>query len=68
MAMVIRYGDNILKAFANAVAILCISVFSFLFFHCSLGWFFGLGTVLVMSAMCLYSLFPAKEAAEEEIN
>ena len=60
VAMVIRYGANILKAFANAVAILVISVLSFFLFNSALSWLFVFGTGLVVGAMVLYTLFPSK--------
>jgi hypothetical protein len=63
--MVIRYGDNILKAFANSVAILAISLLSWFLFGSPLGWLFAFGTALAVGAMVLYSLFPAQK--EEKV-
>lgn len=66
VAMVIRYGDNILKAFANSVAILGISLLSCFLFGSTLGWLFAIGTGLVVGSMVLYSMFPPKKAEKEE--
>lgn len=61
VAVVIKYADNILKAFATSIAIIvaCIASAILFAFHPSI--LFVVGTALVIAAVFLYSMFPYKK-------
>ncbi|VDK32959.1 unnamed protein product [Gongylonema pulchrum] len=61
VAVVIKYADNILKAFATSIAIIVACVASALLFSFRSSILFVVGTVLVIMAVFLYSLFPYKK-------
>lgn len=56
IAMVLKYADNILKAFGNSVSILVSSLISVYLFHFVITKNFFLGCALVMGAIVLYSM------------
>ena len=56
IAMVLKYADNILKAFGNSVSILVSSWISVYLFNFVISTNFFLGCALVMGAIVLYSM------------
>ncbi|KAH7725438.1 Protein NSTP-5 a [Aphelenchoides avenae] len=58
VAVVIKYADNILKAFATSVAIVCASVASIFLFAVYPRLLFILGAALVIVAVVVYGSFP----------
>ncbi|VDM98580.1 unnamed protein product [Thelazia callipaeda] len=58
VAVVIKYADNILKAFATSISIIIACVVSTLFFQFRPSILFLTGTILVIGAIFMYSLFP----------
>lgn len=60
VAVVIKYADNILKAFATSVAIVVSSLASIFLFSHYPKLLFILGATFVISAVIFYSLFPYK--------
>ena len=55
VAIVVKYADNILKNFATAVSILTSTAVSFFFFNFELKEQFVFGSVLVLTAIALYT-------------
>ena len=55
-SIVVKYTDNIVKGFSTAVSIILAALGSFVIFHTHFGMYFYIGTVLVVSAIYLYSL------------
>ena len=55
-SIVVKYLDNIIKGFSTAVSIVMAALGSFVLFHKSFGYLFMLGSILVMSAIYLYSM------------
>ena len=55
-SIVVKYTDNIIKGFSTAVSIILAAVGSFVIFQTHFGIYFGLGTLLVVVAIYLYSL------------
>ncbi|KAF7638613.1 hypothetical protein Mgra_00001991 [Meloidogyne graminicola] len=76
VAIVIKYADNILKAFGTSVSIVVATIASILIFSKFPSLLFIGGAVLVIGAVILYGIFPYKkikdltveEEKEEEIN
>ncbi|CAG9539528.1 unnamed protein product [Cercopithifilaria johnstoni] len=60
VAVVIKYADNILKAFAASIAIIVACIASALLFQFRPAVLFHVGTVFVIGAIFMYSLFPYK--------
>ena len=60
IAVVVRYADNIMKAFATSIAIIFSAAISFILFALVPRALFVAGTALVLSAVTLYSLFPKR--------
>ncbi|KAI6185725.1 UDP-galactose/UDP-N-acetylglucosamine transporter srf-3 [Aphelenchoides besseyi] len=58
IAVVVKYADNILKAFATSVAIIVSTVVSIFFFGIIPEPLFLLGATLVIGAVVVYSIFP----------
>jgi len=54
VAVVVKYADNILKAFASSISIILSSAFSVILFGFQLSWLFVLGTALVLISCYLY--------------
>ncbi|VDK38633.1 unnamed protein product [Anisakis simplex] len=61
VAVVIKYADNILKAFATSIAIVVACIASAAFFGFRPTIMFVGGAALVIGAVFLYSLFPYKK-------
>ena len=55
IAMVLKYADNILKAFAGSASILFSTLISYFLFHTELTMNFVVGAILVMISVVLYS-------------
>ncbi|KAI6206921.1 hypothetical protein M3Y94_00970000 [Aphelenchoides besseyi] len=73
IAVVVKYADNILKAFATSVAIIVSSVASIYIFNVYPKLLFIAGAALVIGAVVLYSLFPyrskyAQAPTSEPVN
>ncbi|GMS77895.1 hypothetical protein PENTCL1PPCAC_70, partial [Pristionchus entomophagus] len=66
ISMVIKYADNILKAYAQSMAIVGAVVGSWLLFSLVPSVFFMLGAIMVMMSIVIYSAFPYKEPQNEE--
>ncbi|KAI6175490.1 hypothetical protein M3Y97_00694600 [Aphelenchoides bicaudatus] len=68
IAVVIKYADNILKAFATSVAIIVSAIASIFIFNTYPQLLFIVGAILVIGAVILYSVFPyrAPKVVEEE--
>ncbi|GMT08878.1 hypothetical protein PFISCL1PPCAC_175, partial [Pristionchus fissidentatus] len=66
ISMVIKYADNILKAYAQSMAIVGAVVGSWLLFSIVPSIFFMLGALLVMLSIVIYSTFPYIEEEKEE--
>ena len=60
VSFVVKYADNILKTFATSCAIIVSVLLSVLLFGFSLTLQFGLGTVLVVLSVYVYSTNPIK--------
>lgn len=58
VAVVIKYADNILKAFATSVSIIFSAVASIFIFNIIPRIMFIGGAILVIGAVVLYSIFP----------
>lgn len=65
VAVVIKYADNILKAFAASIAIIVACIASALLFQFRPAVLFHVGTVFVIGAIFIYSLFPYKKKYEQ---
>lgn len=63
VAVVIKYADNILKGFATSAAIILSCVASVYLFNTQIDFLFGMGTLLVVVSVFLYSYTP-KSAAQ----
>lgn len=61
VAVVMKYADNILKAFATSIAIVVACVASMKLFGFRPSLMFLLGTLLVIGAVFMYSMFPYKK-------
>ncbi|EYB92793.1 hypothetical protein Y032_0190g1267 [Ancylostoma ceylanicum] len=58
ISIVIKYADNILKAYAQSIAIIGAAVGSWLLFDFVPGFFFTLGTALVILSIMMYTMYP----------
>nr|CDJ83739.1 Nucleotide-sugar transporter domain containing protein [Haemonchus contortus] len=58
ISIVIKYADNILKAYAQSIAIIGAAVGSWLLFDFVPGFFFSLGSILVMVSVVMYTMYP----------
>lgn len=58
VAIVIKYADNIIKGFATSIAIVVSTILSIFLFGFQLQPLFVFGSILVISAVYLYSLPP----------
>ncbi|KJH44108.1 putative UDP-galactose/UDP-N-acetylglucosamine transporter srf-3 [Dictyocaulus viviparus] len=58
ISIVIKYADNIMKAYAQSVAIIGAAIGSWLLFNFIPGFLFTIGTILVMISMVMYTTFP----------
>uniref|UniRef100_A0A158P9N5 UDP-N-acetylglucosamine transporter n=1 Tax=Angiostrongylus cantonensis TaxID=6313 RepID=A0A158P9N5_ANGCA len=58
ISIVIRYADNILKAYAQSIAIVGAAIGSWLLFDFVPGFLFSLGTTLVMVSIVIYTMYP----------
>lgn len=65
VAVVIKYADNILKAFAASIAIIIACIASALLFQFRPAVLFLVGTVFVIGAIFMYSLFPYKKKYQQ---
>ncbi|KAM3726921.1 UDP-galactose/UDP-N-acetylglucosamine transporter srf-3 [Dirofilaria immitis] len=65
VAIVIKYADNILKAFAASIAIIVACIASALLFKFRPAVLFLVGTVFVIGAIFMYSLFPYKKKYQQ---
>uniref|UniRef100_A0AC34QF63 UDP-galactose transporter n=1 Tax=Panagrolaimus sp. JU765 TaxID=591449 RepID=A0AC34QF63_9BILA len=61
IAIVIKYADNILKAYAQSTAIVGAALGSWLLFDFVPNVLFVLGTSLVVSSVIIYTKYPPKE-------
>ncbi|GMR57205.1 hypothetical protein PMAYCL1PPCAC_27400, partial [Pristionchus mayeri] len=66
ISMVIKYADNILKAYAQSMAIVGAVVGSWFIFALVPSVFFMLGAIMVMLSIVIYSAFPYTEPPSEE--
>uniref|UniRef100_A0A0N4UVD0 UDP-galactose transporter n=1 Tax=Enterobius vermicularis TaxID=51028 RepID=A0A0N4UVD0_ENTVE len=64
VAVVIKFADNILKAFATSFAIILACIVSVIFFNFKPGYKFILGATLVIGAVFVYGAFPYKKKYE----
>lgn len=60
VAIVIKYADNIIKGFATSIAIVVSTILSIFLFGFEIKPLFVFGSILVISAVYLYSLPPKK--------
>ncbi|CAD6193835.1 unnamed protein product [Caenorhabditis auriculariae] len=58
ISIVIKYADNILKAYAQSMAIIGAAVGSWLLFDFTPGFFFLFGTTMVICSIIMYTMFP----------
>ncbi|CAJ0589992.1 unnamed protein product [Cylicocyclus nassatus] len=58
ISIVIKYADNILKAYAQSIAIIGAAIGSWLLFDFVPGFFFTLGATLVILSILLYTKYP----------
>uniref|UniRef100_A0A915PZT0 Uncharacterized protein n=1 Tax=Setaria digitata TaxID=48799 RepID=A0A915PZT0_9BILA len=65
VAVVIKYADNILKAFAASIAIIVACIASALLFQFRPAVLFLVGTVFVIGAIFMYSLFPYRKKYQQ---
>lgn len=66
VAMVVKYADNILKGFANSLAIIIICVASIFIFNIILTKLFIASVLLVIMAIFLYGYVPKTKVAKIE--
>ncbi|GMR45508.1 hypothetical protein PMAYCL1PPCAC_15703, partial [Pristionchus mayeri] len=66
IAMVIKYADNILKAYAQSGAIVGAVVGSWLIFGLVPSFLFMIGAVLVMISIVIYSSYPHRAPEDEQ--
>ncbi|KAI6240367.1 UDP-galactose translocator [Aphelenchoides fujianensis] len=59
ISIVMKYADNIMKAYAQSVAIVGAALGSWLLFDFVPNFLFLVGMSLVIASICLYTLFPA---------
>ncbi|CAD6191894.1 unnamed protein product [Caenorhabditis auriculariae] len=62
VAVVIKYADNILKAFATSFAIVLNCVAAYFLFNFQPTFLFLLGATAVISAVFVYSMYPYRAA------
>ncbi|VDP42779.1 unnamed protein product [Heligmosomoides polygyrus] len=58
ISIVIKYADNILKAYAQSIAIIGAAIGSWMLFDFVPGFFFSLGAMFVMVSIIMYTMFP----------
>jgi UDP-sugar transporter A1/2/3 len=58
VALVMKYGDTILKGFATSVAVVLATVLSIFIWNAQVDGWFVVGAAMVMSAVALYSKYP----------
>ncbi|VDM60467.1 unnamed protein product [Angiostrongylus costaricensis] len=58
ISIVMKYADNILKAYAQSIAIVGAAIGSWLLFDFVPGLLFSLGTALVMVSIIVYTMYP----------
>ncbi|VDN57091.1 unnamed protein product [Dracunculus medinensis] len=68
VAVVIKFADNILKAFATSIAIIAACIASAVLFSFSPSYMFIIGTALVIVAVFMYSLFPYKKSYQRTVT
>uniref|UniRef100_A0A914V2T9 Uncharacterized protein n=1 Tax=Plectus sambesii TaxID=2011161 RepID=A0A914V2T9_9BILA len=68
IAVVMKYADNILKTYAQSMAILGAAVGSAIWFEFAPNRTFLLGTMLVILSMYLYTKYPAKTRSGRMVN
>lgn len=62
VALVVRYADSILKAFATSASIVLSSIVTFGLMGSELSWSFVAGASLVIVSVCIYSLADRQQA------
>ncbi|WKY09221.1 hypothetical protein Q1695_001966 [Nippostrongylus brasiliensis] len=65
IAVVIKYADNILKAYAQSIAIIGAAIGSWLLFDFVPGFLFSLGAGMVIVSIVMYTMFPYQQPAFE---
>jgi UDP-sugar transporter A1/2/3 len=61
VALVMKYGDTILKGFATSVAVVLATVLSIFIWNAQVDGWFVVGAAMVMTAVALYSKYPPTE-------
>uniref|UniRef100_A0A0N5ADV3 UDP-galactose/UDP-N-acetylglucosamine transporter srf-3 n=1 Tax=Syphacia muris TaxID=451379 RepID=A0A0N5ADV3_9BILA len=67
VAVIIKYTDNILKAFATSFAVILSCIFSAILFNFQPTLIFLIGAVLVIAAVCVYSTFPYRNTTNTSV-
>ncbi|CAI5451578.1 unnamed protein product [Caenorhabditis angaria] len=68
ISVVIKYADNILKAYAQSMAIVGAAVGSWLLFDFTPGGLFLLGTFMVICSIIIYTAFPYREPESKIVS
>uniref|UniRef100_A0A8R1DYX1 UDP-galactose transporter n=1 Tax=Caenorhabditis japonica TaxID=281687 RepID=A0A8R1DYX1_CAEJA len=61
ISVVMKYADNILKAYAQSMAIIGAAVGSWILFDFAPGFLFLLGTAMVIASIIIYTAFPYQQ-------
>jgi hypothetical protein len=67
IAVVMKYADNILKAYAQSMAIIGAAVGSAIVFDFQPNFMFLIGTILVIVSICLYTSYPIKNQDNDDV-
>ncbi|KAI6191060.1 UDP-galactose translocator [Aphelenchoides bicaudatus] len=68
ISIVMKYADNILKAYAQSVAIVGAALGSWLLFDFVPNTLFLLGMIFVIVSICMYTMFPSRPKQERKIK
>jgi UDP-sugar transporter A1/2/3 len=68
VALVMKYGDTILKGFATSVAVVLATVLSIFIWNAQVDGWFVVGAAMVMTAVALYSKYPPTEDIKHDAS
>uniref|UniRef100_A0A915E4B2 UDP-galactose transporter n=1 Tax=Ditylenchus dipsaci TaxID=166011 RepID=A0A915E4B2_9BILA len=68
ISVVIKYADNILKAYAQSMAIVGAAIGSWIIFDFVPNQLFVLGTALVILSIYLYTAYPFKQTVDSQFS
>lgn len=68
ISIVIKYADNIMKAYAQSIAIIGAALGSWLLFDFKPNLLFLFGMTMVIASICMYTLFPNRPKPERKVS